>query len=101
MASRASPSSFALGLAVRAAAIGLLATAAAEVALRGRLFATALVLLGVAAVIGAGLVRAVGTADRLLGDFLSGVAAGTLEPPTGGVRGFPGFGEAMRGVADR
>src|SRR5258706_13777808 len=93
-------SRFALGLADRAVVIGLLAIAVVELAWRGHLYATALVVAGVAVVVGVDLARRVGTGDRMLEVFLGGIAAGAVERPAGGTAGFPALGLAMRRVAD-
>jgi two-component system nitrogen regulation sensor histidine kinase NtrY len=93
-------SQFALGLAVRAAVIGLLAVAVFELVFQWRLYATALVVAGVAAVVGVDLARRVGAADRMLEVFLGGIAAGAAERPAATVAGFPALSEAMRRAAD-
>src|SRR5258706_13399165 len=93
-------SAFAVGLGVRAAIIGLLAAGVAELLIRTHLYATAVVVAGVAAVIGVNLARRVGAADRMLETFLGGVTADVAERPAGAADGFPALSLPMRPAAD-
>src|SRR5512142_848600 len=81
MAFRMGAAGFALGATLRAAGIGLLSFAA-FLALERHLWATAVVLLGLAAVIGVDLARSIGAADRTLALFVEGLTAEGYERPS-------------------
>lgn len=70
----------AVAMALRAAAIGVLAFAAAA-AVGARFYATALVLAAIAVVVAFDLARALRTADRALAQFIDGLAAEGHEQP--------------------
>ena len=72
---------FAVGVWVRAVLIGALAFGAADVAAH-HLYATALVLVGAAGVLGVELARRADAADRALAQFVSGLTAEGAERPT-------------------
>ena len=93
-------SAFAVGLSVRAVVIGLLAAGVAELLIHTHLYATAVVVAGVAAVVGVSLARSVGAADRMLETFLGGVTADVAERPAGAAVGFPALSLAMRRATD-
>jgi len=89
MASRLPGASlFSLGLVVRAAAIGVLAFGVVELLATYRLYATALVLFGLAALVFLDLRRAVLRADRVLGRFVDGLAMGDFDRAGRGAAGF-------------
>jgi len=72
---------FALGVGLRALAIGLLLAVALLAGVRG-LYATALVLVGVAAVVTLDLRRSATAADRLMAGFVDSLAGGSDDRPT-------------------
>ncbi len=72
---------FALGIGIRAALVGLIAFAVLELLATQRLYATALVLTGIGALILADLVRCITRGDRLMERFVEGLAAGDFERP--------------------
>ena len=74
-------SGFAIGVWVRAILIGALAFGAIDVALH-RLYATALLLGGAAAILGLELGRSADAADRMLAQFVNGLTAEGSERPT-------------------
>ncbi|MFN3523778.1 MAG: sensor histidine kinase [Phenylobacterium sp.] len=82
MASRHGPWAVrpALGAAIRAAAIGVLAFVAL-LAILAQFFAAALVLAALAAVLAADLARLLGAADRALAQFVDGLAIEGMERP--------------------
>jgi len=90
---------FALGASLRAAAIGGL-TFAAIVAGERRLYATALILLGVLALVVLDLVRSTQAADRTLAQFVDGLTAEGYERPTTPT-GLKALGESIQGALDR
>ncbi|MFC3080507.1 sensor histidine kinase [Phenylobacterium terrae] len=81
------PAGFAAGVTLRAAGIGALAFAALYLAQSRQLYATALVLLGLALLVGLDLARSIGAADRLMAQFVDGLLAEGYERPTGGGAG--------------
>ena len=88
MASRLAPNFFALGLVVRATMVaGLLCLAAYLIALT-HLYATALLVSGLAALVAFDLARATTRADQQLERFLDGLAVGSIEAPYGTPSGF-------------
>lgn len=93
------PVGFALGAALRAVVISVLAFAIL-VATERRLAATAAVLAGVLALVVMDLVRSTRAADRLLAQFVDGVTAEGYERPTIPV-GLQHLGEAIRRALDR
>jgi two-component system nitrogen regulation sensor histidine kinase NtrY len=98
MASRLpSTSWFALGLTIRALVVGVLSFGAIELLTVNRLYATALVLLGIAALVTLDLTRAVGRADRELGRFVDDLAAESFDRSGVGAAGF----RAMSMAIDR
>ncbi|HLZ83206.1 MAG TPA: ATP-binding protein [Caulobacteraceae bacterium] len=72
---------FAIGVWVRAVLIGALAFGAIE-AVAHHLYATALIVGGVAAVLGLEIARSADSADRMLAQFVSGLTAEGNERPT-------------------
>jgi nitrogen fixation/metabolism regulation signal transduction histidine kinase len=80
---------FALAVAIRAAVIGALVFAALYVAQARHLYAVAIIILGLAALVAAELVRIAGRADRLMETFIDGLLSEGVErpaPPLGGTR---------------
>jgi nitrogen fixation/metabolism regulation signal transduction histidine kinase len=90
---------FALGAGLRAAAISVLAFGAL-LAVERRLWATALVLAGVLALVVIDLVRSTRAADRTLAQFIDGLMAEGYERPTTPA-GLGELGAAIRGALDR
>ena len=90
---------FAFGAGLRAIAIGVLAFGALLAGER-RLWATALVLAGVLAVVVIDLVRSTRAADRTLAQFIDGLMAEGYERPTTPA-GLSDLGVAIRGALDR
>jgi two-component system, NtrC family, nitrogen regulation sensor histidine kinase NtrY len=90
---------FALGAALRAAAISVLAFGALWTGER-RLWATAVVLLGVLALVVLDLMRSIWAADRTLAQFIEGVTAEGYERPTI-PPGLRELGAAIRAALDR
>lgn len=91
----------AVGMAVRAAVIGLLAFAGAAAVAAG-FYATAVVIGAVAVVLGFDLARALGAADRALAQFVDGLAAEGHEqprPPRGLTHFASALGRAQQGLA--
>jgi nitrogen fixation/metabolism regulation signal transduction histidine kinase len=76
----AGPAGFALGASLRAAAMGLLAFGAFVAAERG-LWATMVVLLALAGLVGLDLARSTTAADRMLARFIEGLSAEGYERP--------------------
>ena len=95
---RAAP--FALWVGARAVVIGGLVVAAGELALRHHLYATALVLLTLAALVAADLARSAQAADRMLTIFADGLAAGAIERPAWPVMAFGRLSAAVDRAAD-
>lgn len=94
MASRAGGAAgLALGSAVRAGLIGVLAFCA-MIAASHHLYATALVLVALLAVVALDLVRAISAADRALAQFIDGLTAEGYERPRP-PRGLEAFAQAM------
>jgi two-component system nitrogen regulation sensor histidine kinase NtrY len=89
---------FTLGVSTRAAAIGGLTWGVIELLATSQLYATALVLAAVAAVVALDLARAVGRADRELGRFVDALAAESFDRPAQGVAGFRLMAEAVDGA---
>lgn len=94
-------SRFAVGAAVRAAVIAALVFAGLGAVAYARYYATAVVLLGLAGVVTASLVRAVMAVDRLYADFVEALAAGAADRPTRQARRFPALAGALDRAADR
>ena len=90
---------FALGAAVRAIAISVLAFAVLATGER-HLYATALVLGGVLALVVLDLIRSTRAADRMLAQFVEGLTAEGYERPTTPV-GLRSLGAAIQGALDR
>jgi signal transduction histidine kinase len=88
---------FAVGIGVRAALVGALAFAILELLATQHLYATAIVLSAIAALLLIDLARYVSRGDRMLERFVEGLAAGELERPVRGVNGFA----RLRGAIDR
>jgi signal transduction histidine kinase len=88
---------FAVGIAVRASLVGAIAFAILELLATQHLYATAMVLGAIAALILVDLARYVSRGDRMLERFIDGLAAGELERPA---RGAIGFGR-LRGAIER
>lgn len=93
------PVGFALGAALRAIAISVLAFAILLAAERG-LYATATVLAGVLALVAMDLMRSTQAADRLLAQFVEGVTAEGYERPTIPI-GLQQLGDEIRRALDR
>ena len=88
---------FSVGIGVRAALVGVIAFAILQLLATQHLYATAIVLSGIAALILVDLARYVSKGDRMLERFVEGLAAGELERPA---RGASGFGR-LRGAIER
>ena len=88
---------FSVGIGVRASLVGAIAFAILELLATQHLYATAMVLGGIAALILIDLARYVSKGDRMLERFVEGLAAGELERPA---RGASGFGR-LRGAIER
>jgi len=89
---------YSLGIALRAALLGAGAFAILQLLVTQRLYATALVVAAVAAVLVFELRRHVTRGDRMLAQFVSGLAAGDFERPsrdTTATRGFRALAEAI------
>jgi two-component system, NtrC family, nitrogen regulation sensor histidine kinase NtrY len=91
------PALFAVGIGIRASLVGAIAFAILELLATQHLYATAIVLSGIAALILVDLARYVSKGDRMLERFVEGLAAGELEHPA---RGVSGFGR-LRGAIER
>jgi nitrogen fixation/metabolism regulation signal transduction histidine kinase len=92
---------FALGLAARGLVAGALVWGSFRLAAGLHYYATALVLLGLAAIAVADLVRRAGVGERTLQAFAEGLAAGAIERPARRVAGFHDVGRAIDRAADR
>jgi two-component system nitrogen regulation sensor histidine kinase NtrY len=90
---------FALGAGLRAIAISVLAFAVIAAA-GGHLYATALVLAGLLALVVSDLMRSTRAADRTLAQFVEGLTAEGYERPTTPV-GLKALGAAIQGALDR
>lgn len=102
MASSARAASrFALVVALKATLIGALVFAAFLALSRAHYYATALVLVGMAALVALSLARTARAADRLYADFVDAVAAAAADTPAGAARHFPTLGDALRRASDR
>lgn len=88
---------FAVGIGLRAALVGAIAFAILQLLATQHLYATALVLSGLAALLLADLARYVARGDRLLARFVEALAAGELERPARGTVGF----QRLRGAIER
>jgi two-component system nitrogen regulation sensor histidine kinase NtrY len=88
---------FAVGIGVRASLIGVIAFAILQLLTIQHLYATAIVLSGIAALILVDLARYVARGDRMLERFVEGLAAGELERPARGAGGF----ERLRSAIER
>jgi two-component system, NtrC family, nitrogen regulation sensor histidine kinase NtrY len=89
---------YSLSIAVRAALLGAAAFAILQLLATQRLYATALVTAAVAAVLVFELRRHVARGDRMLAQFVDGLAAGDLERPSraaAATRGFRALGDAI------
>jgi two-component system, NtrC family, nitrogen regulation sensor histidine kinase NtrY len=91
------PASFAVGIGIRASLVGASAFAILELLATQRLYATAIVLSAIAALLLVDLARYVSRGDRMLERFVEGLAAGELEHPARGVNGF----NRLRGAIER
>jgi len=93
---------FSVGLVARAAAIAVLTYFALQLAVGGRLYATALVVASFAALLFLSLWRAITRADRMLARFVDGVIMGDLERSTATASaGFSRFAQAIELAADK
>jgi two-component system, NtrC family, nitrogen regulation sensor histidine kinase NtrY len=89
---------YSLGIAVRAALLGAGAFAILQLLATQRLYATALVVAAVAAVLVFELRRHITRGDRMLAQFVSGLAAGDFERPSrdsSATRGFRALADAI------
>ncbi|MET0497342.1 MAG: ATP-binding protein [Steroidobacteraceae bacterium] len=89
---------YSLGIAVRAALLGVSAFAILQLLATGRLYATALVVAAVSAILVIELHRHVTRSDRMLGQFVAGFAVGDLDRPprdAAAVRGFRVLADAI------
>lgn len=89
---------YSLGIAVRAALLGAFAFAILQLLATQRLYATALVVAAVAAALVFELRRHVTSGDRMLAQFVAGLAAGDFERPprdTAATRGFRTLADAI------
>ena len=91
------PAFFAVGIGIRASLVGAIVFAILELLATQRLYATAVVLSGIAALILVDLAQYVSRGDRMLERFVEGLAAGELEHPARGVSGF----SRLRGAIER
>jgi nitrogen fixation/metabolism regulation signal transduction histidine kinase len=91
----------AVNLAAKAMLIGILAFGALHLTTHEHYFATALVLLGLAALLVLSLARTAGIADRMYADFVEAIAAGEFDWPSSQGRRFPVLAEALRRASDR
>jgi two-component system, NtrC family, nitrogen regulation sensor histidine kinase NtrY len=92
------PSRFALGLGIRAAALGALVFVVIQMLATQRLYANALVACALAAWVLFDLARYVTKGDRMLERFIDGLAAGEFERPAqqgGGISGFRHLAHAL------
>ena len=90
-----SGSRVAIGLALRAIAIALLALFAAELIWAKRLYATGAIVAGAALLVTLSLARAVRAADRIFADFVQSLAAGAADGPTRAAGRFPALAAAL------
>jgi len=88
---------FAVGIGVRASLLGAIAFAILELIATQHLYATAIVLSGLAALLLLDLARYVSKGDRMLARFVEALAAGELERPARGMTGF----QRLRGAIER
>ncbi|MBS0419010.1 MAG: GHKL domain-containing protein [Proteobacteria bacterium] len=88
---------FAVGIGVRAALLGAIAFAILELLVTQHLYATAIVLSGLAALLLLDLARYVSRGDRMLARFVEALAAGELEHPARGMTGF----QRLQGAIER
>lgn len=88
---------FVVGIGLRASLVGALAFAILQLLATQHLYATALVLSGLAALILVDLARYVSRGERMLARFVEGLAAGELERPARGSAGF----QSLRGAIER
>lgn len=95
------PITFAIGLAVRAVAVGGLAFAAFWLAFQHGYYATAVVTTGLAALLTADIVRQVAAADRLLSRFVDGLSVEGDERPAPRAAGMPQLDAAIRRALER
>jgi two-component system, NtrC family, nitrogen regulation sensor histidine kinase NtrY len=89
-----------VGIGIRAALISAIAFAIIELLATQRYYATALVLAGIGALILVDLARSVSRGDRMLAQFVEGLAAGELEHPTARSAAWSGF-DRLRGAIER
>lgn len=93
-------SRFTLGIWLRAVLIGICGFGVALLLARTQLYATALVLAAVGALLALDLARLVVRADRMLSLFIDGLAAGDWERPSRSAPGASGF-DRLIGALDR
>jgi len=86
---------FSFGLVARASAIGALAFGVIQLLAIRHLYASGLVLFGLAALVALDLSRAVLRADRVLGRFVDGLAVGEFDRVGRGAAGFPTLAQAI------
>ncbi len=91
------PALFAVGIGIRASLVGAIVFGILELLATQRLYATAIVLSSIAALILVDLARYVSKGDRMLERFVEGLAAGELEHPARSVGGF----SRLRGAIER
>jgi two-component system, NtrC family, nitrogen regulation sensor histidine kinase NtrY len=91
---------FSVGIAIRAALISAIVFAIIELLATQRYYATALVLAGIGTLILMDLARFVSRADRMLEQFVAGLAAGELEQPAARSAAWSGF-DRLRGAIER
>lgn len=91
------PALFAVGIGIRASLVGAIVFGILELLATQRLYATAIVLSSIAALILVDLARYVSKGDRMLERFVEGLAAGELEHPARSVSGF----SRLRGAIER
>jgi nitrogen fixation/metabolism regulation signal transduction histidine kinase len=94
-------SRFALVVALKAVLIGALVFAAFLVLSREQYYATALVLLCLAALVALSLIRTARSADRLYADFVNAVGAGAFDTASASLPMLPSFTDALRRASDR
>jgi two-component system, NtrC family, nitrogen regulation sensor histidine kinase NtrY len=92
--------SFTVGIGIRASLLSVIAFGDLELLATQRFYATALVLAGLGALILVDLARFVSRGERMLEQFVEGLAAGELEHPAARAAAWSGF-ERLTGAIER